>query len=257
MNVDSYFKIGHTHSCCEDYALVGSYADVVYAIVSDGCSSSSFVDFGARLISFSAKLSVDAGLFSLGYFELGDLIIKQASRAAQVLFLHPDILNATLLLAIWDSKQLRICVWGDGAVVLRHNNGKELIIHVNYQSGAPYYLSYRLNHRNKEEYHKNANVPVFLTINDTVKETTIDEKVEFIYLPDEWSQVSLLSDGINTFSQPGQDIMSYKEIIPELTNYKNTAGVFVQRRMKFFEKKCLAEQIIHDDDIAVATIVNQ
>jgi hypothetical protein len=33
MNSDSYFEIGCAHNVCQDYALNGSYEDMIYGIV--------------------------------------------------------------------------------------------------------------------------------------------------------------------------------------------------------------------------------
>ena len=55
MNANSTFSIGKNHIVCEDYALAYTGPIITYAIVSDGCSSSPDVDFGARCLAMSAK----------------------------------------------------------------------------------------------------------------------------------------------------------------------------------------------------------
>ena len=58
MNADRSFQIGNDHTICEDFALADVEAGLAYAIVCDGCSASTDVDFGARALAFSAKRTI-------------------------------------------------------------------------------------------------------------------------------------------------------------------------------------------------------
>ncbi len=63
LKTDHTFQIGLQHlqtgKPCQDFALSGTIADdLVYAIVSDGCSSGGMTDIGARLMVLATKRAI-------------------------------------------------------------------------------------------------------------------------------------------------------------------------------------------------------
>lgn len=262
-HADCYFQIGHTHECCEDYALTGSFdgpeGSTTYALLGDGCSASEYVDFGARILVFAAKCALKSGYGNAPISQLGQHIIEHAATAARALNVQTQALDATLLLAFKNREQIRVCAWGDGVVVLR-NKDSQKVAHLHYESGAPCYLSYLLDPQALETYRACKADPFTLTISEDGLlqsfELPFDKPFELTAPANQWSQLSLISDGLNTFKKPGEAYRHYLDILPEFVSYKNTSGVFVSRRMKFFEKYCLKEQLVHDDDISIATIVD-
>ena len=70
--------------------------------------------------------------------------------------------------------------------------------------------------------------------------------------------ISVMSDGAKSFLKNdayADETLLPIPIIEEWNAFKNTNGVFVERRMKAFVKKCKAEDIHHYDDISIASIV--
>lgn len=149
MQLDSAFQIGKTHDICEDYALTGTVEaenyDNGYAIISDGCSSSSNVDLGARVLSFSAVREIEnlyrhKGIFIFSFNN--DTCITRARESIKSLGVGLDSLDATLLMAYADPYGVEILVNGDGAVVFGFDTGEMLVVHFEYESGFPFYPNY-------------------------------------------------------------------------------------------------------------------
>lgn len=258
MNANSIFQIGHDHHICEDYSLTGIIREMAYAIVCDGCSSSTEVDMGARCLAMSAKreLRLNPDLLSFD----GKKAITNAQRVIDVFpYLSPQFLDATLLVAAVNDKHLLVEMYGDGVMVHRKKDST-VSVHVQLTSGAPDYLSYHLDPIRKQSY---------LALEDNIKEIIIREgDVEshrddygplnpFIYdtTVAEGDVISVISDGINSFRKMNNDPIPWTDLIEEFTGYKTFEGEFVLRRIAAFKRKCLKEGITHSDDISVASIV--
>jgi len=291
MNADSYFEIGHFHKVCEDYALAGVQDDLAYAIVSDGCSSSKNVDVGARLL---AHISRDALLYLHRRKHLYDpifldnsfrstfeeIIIKKCLEVKDTLRFPCDIFDATLFVAagIGDHFKKKILFsWGDGYFILKRPSGAIDVIALNYESNAPYYLSYELSQDKHDTYASEyGTMPLHkiierIEVNGTV--TSVDSEVlsgvmqkSYLSIMGEGvdvTQIIVSSDGIGTYEddpqvQPptGTERQKYPAhtIIPELVSYKNPVGEFVTRRMNRLRKDHVVAHIIHQDDVSCAAI---
>jgi hypothetical protein len=263
MNANSTFSIGKDHIVCEDYALTGQAPTVTYAIVSDGCSASPDVDFGARCLAMSAKRELRLNPDILGFS--GKAAVANAQRAVDVFpYLSPQFLDATLLVAAVNSATNHLCVymWGDGVMVHKKQNDEFVSVHVSLSSGAPDYLSYHLDPMRKQAYDK---------LEDNVKEVTIwdGDKIDrsrtgdykpfdpFIYdtTMKAGETIAVISDGINSFRKSDNSAMSWLDLLDEFTGFKTTEGEFVLRRIAAFKRKCLKEGTTHSDDISIAAIV--
>lgn len=260
MNTDNIFLIGNEHKVCQDYALSGIINDTAYAIVSDGCSASPDVDFGARILSHAAKRKI---IFRVNYpiFETNDIGKASISDASQIygLFhnLHLQALDATLLIATVKDNILNAYLYGDGVIVHRSSDDV-YITHIHLTSGAPDYLSYHLSKSRMANY---------LDMKDNVKEVYTNDSIEpSLYTPftpfvivdrpvKSGDTISVISDGINSFRTSDNTPIDWMNIIDDFTKYKNFEGEFVTRRMSAFKRKCLTNSISYYDDISVASIV--
>src|SRR3954469_11076065 len=99
MNADHAFFIGNTHTVCQDYAMSGVTEDGAYAIVCDGCSSSPEVDFGARALALSAKRTLMKGGSEFIPDLFGKVTIDNLRNIESLFTVHPQALDATLLIA--------------------------------------------------------------------------------------------------------------------------------------------------------------
>jgi hypothetical protein len=256
MNADSTFQIGKDHTVCEDYALAGVDEGLAYAIVCDGCSASNDVDFGARVMAFSAQRIIK--LFpKINSKHFGDETIVNANRIFNIFpQLNPQALDATLLIAWVNNKTLTAYLYGDG-VLIHKNKVRTYSMHVSLSSGAPDYLSYHLDEARMAAYKK---------LEDNTKEieevfpdqtwTTLPHTPMTIQIPvEEGDIVAVVSDGINSFRKSDNTPIAWKELIDEFAGFKTTEGQFVVRRLSAFKRKCFKEGITHSDDISIASIV--
>ena len=257
MNANGTYQIGKDHIACEDYALAYTGPNITYAIVSDGCSASNDVDFGARCLAMSAKRELRLNPDALAFD--GKNAIINAQRVIDVFpYLSPTFLDATLLVACVKNKHLTVYMYGDGVMVHRKKDGI-VSIHIQLSSGAPDYLSYLLDPLRKQSYLDLENNKKEVIIRQGDKESVRDDCAPldpFIYDTTmvEGEVIAVISDGINSFRKMNNDPIPWTELIEEFTGYKTFEGDFVMRRITAFKRKCLKEGITHSDDISCAAI---
>lgn len=258
MNANNIYILGSEHSVCEDYSLSGIKDNVAYAVVCDGCSASIDVDLGARILALSSR----EALFYFSRFgtrfdslAFGTYCIDGADECLDNFpLVNRHSLDCTLLIAWVKDKKLTAYLYGDGVIIHRHKNGVDYN-HVTISSGAPDYLSYFLDLSRKSEYDKIEN-------NEKIIENNSGKNVLIPFVPVVWEGdveegdiISVISDGINSFSKADSTPIDWKDLIDEFTLYKNFSGDFVMRRIMAFKRKCLKEGITHYDDISVASVV--
>lgn len=261
-HTDTFLEIGSTHRICQDYVMASTNSQFglqgnEMVVVCDGCSSSRDVDVGARVLAHSAVLVTN--LLGAGDGDvLGPAIIARAYRSIRDLGLPATALDATLLLAchVREINRVIIHAWGDG-LIHYDLGGVRRTIHVHYPTGAPYYLSYRLDSRRDADYAATFAVPKEIT-----SELTVDGETSAILLREPWGQpltldipaapgyVLLASDGVNSFQQG--DAVPYAEIVQEMSAFKSTTGDFITRRMNFFKRRAQREGMTHYDDLGLA-----
>lgn len=283
IQTDSCYLIGDEHKECQDYALTGVYEKYAYAIVADGCSACRSVDFGARILAHSVETFIPmiAGLTNnlqkVVPNSLGMSIISDAQRA---LGLFPRIdktaLCSTLMIAITDGKLLHVYCYGDGMVYFKWRGESTYNAEwLTYNSGAPYYLFYKLNPTDQKLYQESftdkfRNIVIHGDIAHDDGKGKIVDSVDIDMLSpyshiltiedgDNFLEcIGLSSDGIGSFQaqkegQPYSNVPAW-EMIPEFFGYKNYAGDFVQRRMQAMEKTRRKLGMKHHDDVSCAAI---
>lgn len=253
MNADHHFEIGKDHKVCEDYALSGIAQNGAYVIVCDGCSASPDVDFGARVLAFSARRTLGMITDLFCYEGFGEVTINKSEKIFDLLPLHPQALDATLLVAWVKNDQLTAYIYGDG--LFYHKAGdKVTTTHVSFSLGAPAYLSYNLDSGRllayksmcgKKVVETNGTVNIVEPFDPVIIKTTV--------LPGD--VIGVCSDGINQFKKADGEPIPWQSLLPEYFGYKTTEGVFVNRRISAFKRKCLKDQVSHLDDISVGTII--
>jgi serine/threonine protein phosphatase PrpC len=273
MNFDCDFQIGHDHAFmgCQDYALVGQDRNKKYAIICDGCSASPDVDIGARLLALSAKETIIASNNSdlksdvTTYEGFGKACIHRADAVYGTFpALHPQALDATLLVVQVEDKRLKAFIYGDG--VFFHKTAKGLFAaKIELSTGAPDYLSYNLDSERLNLYtrsNEERGGVKKLTAIRRFEDGGIDESELSPFAPviferevSEGDIIAICSDGINSFRKSDDTPISWMGLSEEFIGYKNTTGVFVKRRLNAFKKKCAKEGITHADDISVASII--
>lgn len=155
MSSDAFFRMGSTHSICQDYAIAGDWYGQSCAILSDGCSGADsrggmpdsasgapFTDWGSRLLVLSARERL--GPISEGMFST-ESIIHSAFARAHLLGMPRSALDATLLVAVATAGGgVQVVSTADGVVAWRERSGRIRYESVRFARGMPRYLSYYL-----------------------------------------------------------------------------------------------------------------
>lgn len=273
MNSDSYFRIGHTHQICEDYALSGGTEERAFAVMSDGCSGSPRTDFGARFLALAMEQLLSNEQMSeedIGQMHLIGLTLARVMSTTSGL--GNNCLDATLGYVFTDDSFFRTFLSGDGAIAALKKNGEKWAAIVEYPSGAPPYLSYGLDEDRAQYYLKETkDCPFTISVCEwedvmNVTKTTKDDKGmnchAFAFPREEYELVMVMSDGIGSFQRPmNSETTRYFEpadpvyIINELLAVKSYKGDFMKRRYKRVIKNlCTKSGWKHLDDISVAAV---
>jgi len=256
MNTDHDFQIGNQHTICQDYATSGILDNgIAYAIVSDGCSKSPYVDIGARILAMAARDTLNYRDKSFDYEQFAQQTIFRVNEVNHVLPINPRALDATLLVAFVEKDLLKVYLYGDGAMF--HKSGDNVnIIHVSFGHNAPDYLSYFLDDNRMEEY-KNSSLPTSKTIetNLCISDCPVFSPVEFETVVKPGDIIGVCSDGINSFQNNEGESLFWENILFDFFKYKSTNGVFVNRRLAAFKRQCQKDGWTHYDDISCAAIV--
>jgi hypothetical protein len=266
MNADHQFYIGHDHKVCQDYAMSHANEAGAFAIVCDGCSSSPDVDFGARALALSAKRTLSIGGADMNYDLFGKVTIRNLDHIGDLVPLHPHSLDATLLATWVKGKDFTAHMYGDG--VFFHKTATTLrIVHVEFESNKPAYLSYHLDKVRLKEYEDTVleskrilDISLYLGADgarDAIEvETFVKpfEPVTFKGLVDPGDIIAVCSDGINSFKKAGTEEIPWSVMARDFVDFKTTPGVFVQRRLQWLKRQWTKDLISHYDDISMAAI---
>jgi hypothetical protein len=276
MNTDFYLERGRDHAICEDFATAGMAGGIGFAMVSDGCSSSKEVDFGSRILVHAARDNLIPLLVSGASFEavgFGEATIAKAGKVLGCFEgLPASTLDATLLLGLVEpdspagGHRAHVYFWGDGVVIVRT---KERVIAtlLRFAGNAPFYLSYALNAARQQAYldqHGGRKEVVRVTFDltgtelsrETRRETGPDPLAPYAEQFDleAGDSLALVSDGITQFFASDNTPIAWETLAPKFVDFKRPKGVFVRRRMNFFERENPAAGIRHLDDLSVAAV---
>lgn len=242
MNIDSFFSIGSTHRVCQDYTIHNDKQ----VILSDGCSSAQYSDTGARILAHTASYY---STFSY------DWILHYAFKAAETIGLTNDCLCATLIKATANEANFVVEMSGDGTIISRRAVDGELeIFDIGFSSGAPYYLKYNFDGRQRylaefgDEFSVNGEIQPegYLT---TYPEGVIKKTYPF----EEYDMVAIFSDGLSSF-QNKSGHYPMEEVLREAMAIKGFAGSFVQRRCRKMLEKLKNDDCFNTDDFSMGAI---
>lgn len=273
MHSDSYFSIGKAHTVCEDYARDGKIPGTgrVFAIVSDGCSSSRDTDFGSRFLTMGAISSLQEWL---GVDPEGILApaIRMAQESQFDLALSVECLDATLLVAHeTEDGKAHVLVSGDGVVLARHRDGSIESWEIDMQ-GAPGYYSYRLNYKRFHEYliqgygkrivtHRIGGVvqgviESLMAVPTDVSYDPQDLAFTKVFNPEDYDLVMVLTDGVQSFRNTETlEQVPLVEVLPHVADVRNPTGAFLRRAHNWFlTKTCPKLNWQHSDDFGSAAI---
>ncbi len=259
MGADSFFRMGSTHHVCQDYAASGESNGLVYAALSDGCSSSPDTDFGARFMvqAFRNEIEWDPSAFSLAL---------NASKMAEAAGLSVRCLDATLLMVMMGEQHAEIWRAGDGVVAWRRRDGTCFFNQIEFGQNAPRYLSYQLSAEHERQHRE---LSPMVTVRVGMREPGGAWEVssdscpigalsvfESWYIEKEYCDLALVfSDGVESFLDVASAPVPLVSVLDELLAIKGFQGQFLSRRCgRFLSKTCVERGWTHADDLSVAGI---
>ena len=270
LNADQHFLKGRSHHVCEDYALsqVFEYRSKQYAIaiVSDGCSSSDNTDFGSRILSTEYLNNVKSGMYYFvnnshdvnPYQIFKANTITSASKIVSLMGLNRHVLDATVISALTDGETIWLNFYGDGVIRITYEDETFVEYSCEFESNAPYYMSYYLDPVRNENYLKefSRNIVISKSNNSGVYEvlnsTVLDLNQSFIISAEKRiKSISVSSDGIDTFVKDQRNPINMKN---KFNEFKNFTGEFVKRRLSAIDRECKVNNINYMDDISLAAI---
>lgn len=268
MNSDFVFRMGATHSICQDYAAAGELGQGgAYAIVSDGCSGSPttgepgspYTDFGARFMVRAAQRYA-AGV-AAGEFPVERIAIETEGMARQAR-LPRTSLDATLLIAAAANGQVHVFQTGDGVVAWRRRSGEIGFTSLAFGNNMPFYLSYMLDARLRLQYFEQAQHWTLtegalgrdravsagdLSLESLVRHTVFDRG--------DIDLVLLMSDGAESFQLRDGHPVPLEHVLDQMFALKGLTGQFLGRRAgRFLGAFCAERGWKHADDFSVAGI---
>lgn len=275
MNCDSYFEIGSSHLICQDYTLTGTYRDMAYGIVSDGCSSAEFSETGAQILCHASKYYIalyhDLFFSSTGLASITNLLANSIrTRADEIRKIYPisrDSLQATLLISLMFKPQNMpvqslVFIWGDG-VFIKSAKGVVEVIEIDYpETNAPVYLTTDMEaYKNKfgiDKLVKRIRKYNFISnsIQNVVEEQIlIDTPCVFQSSVDINDFVIITTDGLSQYQDQNKKPIQTELLVPQIMDYPSFKGQFVKRTMNFMKRDLIKKSWSHADDIGIATLI--
>lgn len=259
-HADGHFAIGKTHTVCQDYVRCGKTVEgKSYVIVSDGCSSSPDTDIGARLLVLAAETTIRSSSDQINFNQIINIARDDQSRMGLV----PNVLDATLLIAIETEHTILVWAMGDGVLAAKKHDGTIEYARINFTMGAPFYPNYLSDIQRWKAYtgiKDNQMVVARGLLDGTETEqaqptANYDYNSFFAVFPKrEYALVVLMTDGAMSFRK-GFEAVSPNEVVRQIVDVKVPTGEFMVRRAKrFLGKHCQDQSWHHDDDFGVGAI---
>ncbi len=275
METDYIFRMGATHSICQDYAVASQKGEQAFALLSDGCSGvavkgdpgSPHTELGARFLVLATSHHLQ-DLFD-GDFPKQKVAIEADGMIRQAR-LRRIALDATLLAAVKQGRYTRTFQIGDGVVAGRYRDGRIRYYTLKFGGNRPYYLSYSLDEARENQFYEEAKTVTTMTNLYTpgqgwgqAVETTVELAgfrlcQQHLFADDEYEVVLLLSDGIESFMRKGTtEPVSLEAVLEQVCAFKNYQGDFITRRcVAFLTRFCVDKGWVHNDDFSCTGIYN-
>ena len=254
---DTFIEIGGTHKVCEDYIMQTVVNGCPVIILSDGCSSSSNTDMGARILCNLAKqyLNRFQSLDDISYEKMGLWVIHNAELIAKQLGLNLECLDATLIVSIFNNNHVNIFMYGDGTIITKNQDQID-IISISFSKNAPYYLSYLIDDY-KADIYSEEGIKKHIYLNGKFYD---DEAYDYpsVYFKNlnVYDTVMIMSDGIESFQKDFKSC-DINEISKRFLDIKVRNGEFLKRTLKSAMKDFSKENITHYDDLSVGAFIRR
>ena len=254
---DTFIEIGGTHKVCEDYIIQTVINGCPVIVLSDGCSSSSNTDMGARILCHLAKqyLNRFQTLDDISYEKMGLWVIHNAELIVRQLGLNLECLDATLIVSILNNNTVNTFIYGDGTILFKNQDQID-IVSISFTKNAPYYLSYLIDDY-KADIYSEEGIKKHINLNGKLyDEEAYDYPSIYCKNLNYYDTVMVTSDGIESFQK---DFNSYdiNEVAKRFFDIKVRNGEFLKRTLKSSMKGFSKENITHYDDLSVGAFIRR
>ncbi len=246
----AYIK-GHSHLKCDDYAI---HSDKC-AFLSDGCSGSPNSDIGAKILPYTALKNINELSSKQEIIDFNEYLKNLSYPIFKSYENNMDLFDCTLGSLFIYRGCLYVSLLGDGIIFIKYSDNSKKYIKVSYKQNYPYYFSYLFSldkhnaWRNITENYKEIELYIYEDINlenKIIYGKDLELFHTIIFDKKNIDIIAIFSDG------PEQvDNMQLKDVLTELTNFKNYNTDFAWRRLKRFEETKRKEGIFCQDDISM------
>lgn len=280
MSADSFFAIGQKHVVsgkpCQDYAMSDEQDEgrLVFASVSDGCSTGRNTDVGARLMVLSTAQAIREYWSETGMIMpwMAEWVGKHRIHAIENISLGlclEDLLATSIFACVAGTggfMQGVVNVQGDGVVAIKYRDGSISLRRFDWPNNMPFYPVYsgwRLDSfvqshggdlcasvvtEERWRIGKDGSLSQEDNIVHPMKNGIDGIKISFC-VPDTIEYLAIFSDGVTQI-----DNVDWKDAVRTFTSFKSTAGEFAKRRMIAGIKESLKVGKGPLDDISFAVI---
>lgn len=255
LNIDTFIKLGDKeHNTCKDYILYGENP-IPYIVLADGYVSSKYTDVGARLLCFSVQSfikDINKGFNLINYNNIIDFISYSLKPVLDILMLDQSSLDVNLMVSFIYDDIVYVYTYGSGCIITISESGEKDMYHKIYKNKEYNYLSYKMLH-DKMKYDDESLLKYRESWNNS-NPLELNNSNIFKFPLDLYKCVIVSSDSLITsfFDKSGNSI-NIKDILKELTSFKDISNDFIKIRVKkmikdfFYEKK----GIYHNDNISI------
>lgn len=276
LHADHHSVIGKAHlrkgTPCQDYALSGSFGDVHYAIVADGCSTGGQTDLGSRLVALATRQAI--GELALNLDVLNNPNAAMRSIAAQqqtrlqtmipLLGIETNDLLATCCSVIVTPTTAFAVMQGDGVLAYHTTDGERIVVAPEWSGNMPFYPAYRINQETMNAFLKESTgmqvtttIGVAESVQPVAPHLGLDYLINLTTFRDKLTSVSVLTDGVKQMLHAqSQHMLPTLEVVDALLNYPTArAGRFVARRQNATLSDYAKQGYAPEDDLSGATIL--
>lgn len=263
---DHFFCIGSDHVNknipCQDYCTSGTFDDIAYAIVSDGCSGGDNTDVGSRVITLATAKAIKENLsFDKPIDEIEqDINIHQrvfSKDIANSLNLSVNDMIATCIYSFISPSGGKVNIKGDGVVAFKYKNGDIVMHKFSWEENAPFYIAQTFDRNSLNNFLKRHNnnldglrleEEIWIkkpgkdfeeietkkySLRDGIRGVTINiEEKDLLDL----EFIGIFSDGIEQMNQSTSgvlDFVDWKNMVEKLLYFPQKNGEFAKRTIVF------------------------
>lgn len=263
---------GTGHQFCQDYSLSDGMGKVPFTVVSDGCSSSDFTEFGSQMICHIVKRimhEADMNII-LNHEAFANQVMERANKVIETIGMTNSCLFATLIVAFFYEGQIYVYAFGDGCISVVDWNEDITIRQIEYSKNMPFYPIY--NNPLDTDMYTDALIRDNFSLNSKtvsywrkengvfVEDPILFERVKFNeptilkYDASLVKTIAITTDGVASFTKDRFQNKPMTDVMENYILFKNFKGSFVKRRVKKYTEELYKDEFENYDDVSVGAL---